>query len=153
MKTFLISIAMLAAGFGLAALVFSGSADSGGVGTAAEQLYTCGMHPEIISAEPGYCPICGMKLTPKKEGGQTAGAVVVEASVRQNLGIKTAAAVRQELSKTVRLFGKVAYAEPNLYDVNLKINGWIEKLYVDRDGQMVAAGEPLLEGAVRLGVY
>jgi len=31
---------------------------------AAEQLYTCGMHPQIIKKEPGNCPICGMKLTP-----------------------------------------------------------------------------------------
>lgn len=32
--------------------------------TAAEQLYTCGMHPQIIKKEPGNCPICGMTLTP-----------------------------------------------------------------------------------------
>jgi Cu(I)/Ag(I) efflux system membrane fusion protein/cobalt-zinc-cadmium efflux system membrane fusion protein len=31
------------------------------------QLYTCGMHPWIISEEPGDCPICGMKLTPKRD--------------------------------------------------------------------------------------
>lgn len=31
---------------------------------AAEQLYTCGMHPQIIKKEPGNCPICGMRLTP-----------------------------------------------------------------------------------------
>ncbi|MDP1581593.1 MAG: efflux RND transporter periplasmic adaptor subunit [Candidatus Didemnitutus sp.] len=31
---------------------------------AAEQLYTCGMHPQIIKNAPGDCPICGMKLTP-----------------------------------------------------------------------------------------
>jgi predicted RNA-binding Zn-ribbon protein involved in translation (DUF1610 family) len=24
--------------------------------------YTCSMHPEIISIDPGYCPKCGMKL-------------------------------------------------------------------------------------------
>ena len=36
-----------------------------GVGlAAAEQLWTCGMHPQIIKKEPGNCPICGMKLTP-----------------------------------------------------------------------------------------
>ncbi len=33
---------------------------------AADQLYTCGMHPQIIKHEPGNCPICGMKLTPIK---------------------------------------------------------------------------------------
>jgi len=31
-----------------------------------KQLYSCGMHPDIISEEPGNCPICGMKLTPIK---------------------------------------------------------------------------------------
>lgn len=31
---------------------------------AAEQLYTCGMHPQVIKDAPGNCPICGMKLTP-----------------------------------------------------------------------------------------
>ncbi|MFZ2053429.1 MAG: efflux RND transporter periplasmic adaptor subunit [Candidatus Aminicenantales bacterium] len=31
-----------------------------------KQLYSCGMHPEVISDEPGNCPICGMKLTPIK---------------------------------------------------------------------------------------
>jgi len=33
---------------------------------AGAQLYSCGMHPDIISEEPGNCPICGMKLTPIK---------------------------------------------------------------------------------------
>lgn len=32
----------------------------------AKPLYSCGMHPEVISDEPGNCPICGMQLTPIK---------------------------------------------------------------------------------------
>ena len=28
------------------------------------QLYSCGMHPEVIQDHPGTCPICGMDLTP-----------------------------------------------------------------------------------------
>jgi Cu(I)/Ag(I) efflux system membrane fusion protein/cobalt-zinc-cadmium efflux system membrane fusion protein len=35
-----------------------------------KQLYTCGMHPEIISDEPGLCPICEMNLTPIKNNDQ-----------------------------------------------------------------------------------
>mgnify|MGYP005840958575 CR=1 FL=1 len=31
------------------------------------QLYTCGMHPWIITEEPGLCPICNMELTPKRD--------------------------------------------------------------------------------------
>ena len=30
-------------------------------------LYTCVMHPEVISDKPGKCPKCGMKLVPKKK--------------------------------------------------------------------------------------
>ena len=29
-------------------------------------VYTCPMHPEITRNAPGNCPICGMKLVPKK---------------------------------------------------------------------------------------
>ena len=32
-----------------------------------DTLYTCGMHPQIIQEEPGNCPICGMKLVPKRK--------------------------------------------------------------------------------------
>jgi Cu(I)/Ag(I) efflux system membrane fusion protein/cobalt-zinc-cadmium efflux system membrane fusion protein len=31
------------------------------------QLWTCGMHPEVIVDEPGNCPICGMNLVPVKQ--------------------------------------------------------------------------------------
>ena len=30
-------------------------------------LYTCVMHPEVVSNRPGKCPKCGMKLVPKKD--------------------------------------------------------------------------------------
>ncbi len=47
----------------------------GGALAATDQLWTCGMHPQIIKKEPGNCPICGMKLTPihgsaAKAGGE-----------------------------------------------------------------------------------
>ncbi|MFO0737380.1 MAG: heavy metal-binding domain-containing protein [Labilithrix sp.] len=28
--------------------------------------YTCPMHPEVTSPQPGHCPKCGMNLVPKK---------------------------------------------------------------------------------------
>jgi RND family efflux transporter MFP subunit len=32
-----------------------------------EQLWTCGMHPEVIQDEPGICPICHMDLVPLRQ--------------------------------------------------------------------------------------
>ena len=40
---------------------------------AAKQLYTCGMHPQIIREEPGNCFICGMKLQPVRANTAKAG--------------------------------------------------------------------------------
>ncbi|MDD2763796.1 MAG: efflux RND transporter periplasmic adaptor subunit [Opitutaceae bacterium] len=40
---------------------------------AAGQLWTCGMHPQIIKDKPGNCPICGMKLTPIRANAAKAG--------------------------------------------------------------------------------
>ena len=31
------------------------------------QVYTCPMHPEVISDKKGQCPKCGMFLVEKKE--------------------------------------------------------------------------------------
>jgi Cu(I)/Ag(I) efflux system membrane fusion protein/cobalt-zinc-cadmium efflux system membrane fusion protein len=31
-------------------------------------LWTCGMHPQVIQEEPGFCPICNMALVPIESG-------------------------------------------------------------------------------------
>lgn len=61
-------IAALSIGF-VGGLLIGTRSPRPGVATEAEtvtsrQLYSCGMHPDIIRDEPGNCPICGMKLTP-----------------------------------------------------------------------------------------
>jgi Cu+-exporting ATPase len=32
--------------------------------------WTCPMHPEIVQAEPGNCPVCGMALEPREASGE-----------------------------------------------------------------------------------
>ncbi|MEE9465592.1 MAG: efflux RND transporter periplasmic adaptor subunit [Candidatus Neomarinimicrobiota bacterium] len=70
----------ISARFVLAATLLAGTGcgrETAGDKSAAEtpaniQLYTCGMHPNVIQEEPGNCPICGMDLVPM---GQPAAAV------------------------------------------------------------------------------
>ncbi len=39
----------------------------------ARQLWTCGMHPQIIEDEPGLCPICHMNLVPLRGNAPPSG--------------------------------------------------------------------------------
>src|SRR5664279_5256945 len=47
-------------------VAFVAEMDMGGpeVGADGAVAYTCPMHPEVVSEEPGRCPDCGMKLMP-----------------------------------------------------------------------------------------
>ena len=62
----LLAALILTAG-GTTLLTGCGGDSNKGSQTAAEQLYTCGMHPQVIQNKPGNCPICGMKLTPVRK--------------------------------------------------------------------------------------
>jgi len=146
MKTIITVIVALALGFGAAFLLLPRNAGT----TPAQsevgvQQYTCGMHPEIVTNEPGYCPICGMKLTPKKDGTGSAGTISIDPTTSQNMGVATTEVSLRDITRTVRAFGKVAVAEPAVYSINVKIDGWVEWLYVDREGDRVFKGQPLFE--------
>src|SRR5579862_5454409 len=115
-----------------------------------QTLFTCGMHPQVVQAQPGNCPICGMKLTPirKQEGAATAlqsTALSVDPVTTQTMGIRTAVVTRGPLRRTIRTVGTIDYNETTLADVTTKFKGWVEKLYVNATGQLVMRGEPLFE--------
>ena len=81
-RSVLIAAAGLAAGFGLAALLFLnpfgwhllGGGGSEEPAVASGQLWTCSMHPQVIQDHPGRCPICGMNLVPLRVEAGSAGA-------------------------------------------------------------------------------
>ncbi|MEW6411912.1 MAG: efflux RND transporter periplasmic adaptor subunit [Candidatus Zixiibacteriota bacterium] len=146
MKTIILAVACLVIGFAAAYFWREGSRPvEAAVNDSESVLYTCGMHPEVISTEPGTCPICGMDLVVKKGDAKASGLVQIDPTTRQNMGLVTTEASLQSLSKRVRAFGKVMIADPNHYDVNLKVGGWVEKLFVNETGERVFKGQPLLE--------
>ena len=133
-------------GFSVAYLIIPGSANENTAEAASsDQQYTCGMHPEIISDEPGICPICNMKLTPKRDASSDPGSVRINPAMKQNMGLVTKKADYQILTRRILTFGEVAVPDPKIHRVMLKTEGWVEKLYVDEGGQYVDKGEPLLE--------
>jgi Cu(I)/Ag(I) efflux system membrane fusion protein len=118
------------------------------------QLYTCGMHPDIISDEPGNCPICEMKLTPiktgsgsdtKADGSNEKGIVKIGGDLRQTMNIKTAKVERRDLTREIITNGTVTIDERMEYKITSKISGWIEKMYVNFEGEELAAGERVFE--------
>jgi multidrug efflux pump subunit AcrA (membrane-fusion protein) len=60
----------------LALATLSGCGGSAGeqASEGAGQLYSCGMHPQVVQDQPGTCPICGMDLTPMGGPAGKAGA-------------------------------------------------------------------------------
>lgn len=61
------------------------------------------------------------------------------------IGVKITAASFQSLRKTIRTVGRVEFDEKKLATINIKFEGWIEKLHVDYVGKQVKKGEPLAE--------
>lgn len=105
--------------------------------------YTCPMHPSVREPSPGKCPICGMELTPVTHEDLETGTVVVDEVRRQQIGVTTAPAQRRKLSRHIRAVGQVTVDETLLADVNLRMSGWVQQLYVDETGQRVKKGQTL----------
>lgn len=128
-------------------------------GSASEQKqarYYCPMHPSYTSDRPGECPICGMTLEPIPAGGigaaptAQAGDVPGLTSVHiapdrvQLIGIRTARVERRPLGGQLELVGFVTPDETRLSRVQIRVAGWVQELFVNRTGDRVSVGEPLL---------
>ncbi len=107
-------------------------------------LWTCAMHPQVIQPEPGICPICHMELVPLKSGNASLG-LQIDPVVVQNMGVRTVPVVRGPVMQSVRVVGYLEEPEPLHRDINLRVNGWIEKLYANIDGMVITKGQPLFD--------
>ena len=62
----------------------------------------------------------------------------------QALGVTYTVVTRGPLSRSVRTVGQVVPAEPNLAEITPKVDGFVDRLFVDATGVQVRRGEPLL---------
>ena len=131
----------LAAGCVAVAVVITGTIPTAGcrredhADHAPKRLYQCAMHPQIVSDEPGVCPICQMKLQPVEEAehaptvtpqternvgevhptGVPGHASFTLSTRRQQLiGVTRAPVEERDLEVEIRAVGKVAH-DPELY--------------------------------------
>jgi RND family efflux transporter MFP subunit len=77
-------------------------------------------------------------------GATAAAPVRLTPELAQRIGITYATAEAGPMISVVRTVGDIAYDETRLVSVNPKIEGWVEKLYVDFTGAPVAKGQPLM---------
>ncbi|KXS32717.1 MAG: Cation efflux system protein CusB [Candidatus Gallionella acididurans] len=94
--------------------------------------------------KPGKSPFMDMPLVPVyADEGSDGGKVVIDPRVQQNLGIRTVAVTRGNLTSRIEVIGNVAYNERELAVVQARANGYIEKLYVRATLDRVHKGQPL----------
>ena len=129
---------------------FSGTSSAPAPQAAGATVWTCSMHPQVRLPNPGKCPICSMPLVPAampKTGGVPGGEPMLELSAhaRAMASVETVAIERRKLSLETRAVGKVQYNESALSTITARVDGYIERLFIDFTGVEVKAGDHLVE--------
>jgi multidrug efflux pump subunit AcrA (membrane-fusion protein) len=104
------------------------------------------MNPSEIYDRPGKSAM-GMDLVPVYEGEdeEAGGTIRIDPVTSQNMGVRTAFVEKVDFTRVLRTVARVDYNEELLYAVSTKISGWVEKLFVEYEGEEVKKGQALLE--------
>lgn len=116
-----------------------------------QSIYTCPMHPNIKTHEPGRCPICGMDLVPLNDADssstdkQESESIHISKTSRRLAGIETQMVEAKPLSQSIKAVGSLSLDEGRVATISAYVDGRIEKLYADYTGVLVTKGEHLAE--------
>ncbi|HDY7773860.1 TPA: efflux RND transporter periplasmic adaptor subunit [Vibrio vulnificus] len=105
------------------------------------------MDPNYKRDKSGKSPM-GMDLIPVYAddlagANDKPGTVKIDPSVENNLGVKTAAVELAKLSPRIETVGYIAFDESQLWQTNVRVSGWVEKLSINAVGEQVKKGEVL----------
>ena len=125
-------------------------ADEAAAGTAKTVLYYRDpQEPGYTSEKPGLNPETGNELEPVYAEGAAApavppGTIQVSPERQQLIGVTFATAQLETSGRLIRTVGRVSFDETRVAHVHTRIEGWIEKVFVDFTGYLVTKGEPML---------
>lgn len=121
--------------------------DEAPVSAAADEVWTCSMHPQIQQPEPGQCPICGMDLILADMGDPSADsgprAMSMSESAMGLADIQTQRLQRLFPIVSVRLVGEIDYDETRVRSLTARFPARIDELFVNYTGVTVSRGEHL----------
>lgn len=109
-------------------------------------LYTCPMHPHIVSEHEGSCPICGMDLVPteRTKAEETQG-VTIDARRLQNAGVRTETITYTPFGRMIEAYGIVERDEGSVARLSVRVAGWISAPSVYARGERVVKGQKIAE--------
>jgi len=109
------------------------------------------MDPNYRRDKPGKSPM-GMDLEPVYSDGDDGGdadekgpVVKISAAVENNLGVRTANVESGKLWRKIDTVGYVDLDESKVSHIHLRVDGWIERLAVDIEGDRVKKGQRLFD--------
>jgi Cu(I)/Ag(I) efflux system membrane fusion protein len=107
-----------------------------------ELTYTCPMHPEVESNQPGKCPKCKMNLELKLNDATDQ---IISPNKQVLSRQSTVKLTTQSETQSLKAQGYIDLDRNRNQTVSSRFGGRIEKLYVKYDFQFIKKGERILE--------
>ena len=102
------------------------------------------MDPGYRRDGPGKSPM-GMDLVPVYADDGDGRTVTIAPEIVQNLGVRTTRSERSRLWRGIDTVGYVDYDESKVSHIHLRTEGWLERLYVESEGERVSRGQRLFD--------
>ena len=106
----------------------------------------------LLAVGAAYLATRSADGTPSMDAGQAHGAtgdgraatpVTLTAEQARRIGVTYATAIVGPAERDVRTVGQVTYDETRIRSIAPKLDGWVERLFVNETGRAVSVGEPL----------
>ena len=97
-----------------------------------------------ITRTPATPAVAGENDVGRAGGADSANAVMLSTDQARRIGVTFAAVALEELPGQIRAAGQVVIDETRVRTISPKVDGWVERLYVNFTGLQVRRGDPLL---------